>query len=328
MYDQRAQLLLPLPFFQGGIHQPVILAHVMGSLLHYTCWFDRPGGHQKVEPAKKLNILFTEVQKEYTEHKVGRRLTNLTLNMFCNPKQPHATHPMLHCKGAECKHLGEAPPSSPQKDAWEGEAYTQQHAVLLAVYQWLDRPVGQVWHVFVQQWMEKTMKLHKDFVMEYKLLGEWGSFAPHQEWHGLGSRWLHLGCRWPQTSWWLCLATSAASLPALRVLHSAERIVLGGGSQSQNTPERVLLSSSSKLLNGRTCFSDPPPCFFDPPPVFLTPTLFFWPPRLVFLTPPPCFFDPSSCVGTCCATHLCGAYCDVKDTSLWLWLFPLQKRPA
>ena len=105
MYDQRAQLLLPLPFFQGGIHQPVILAHVMGSLLHYTCWFDRPGGHQKVELAKKLNILFTEVQKEYTEHKVGRRLTNLTLNMFCNPKQPHATHPMLHCKGAECKHL-------------------------------------------------------------------------------------------------------------------------------------------------------------------------------------------------------------------------------
>ena len=67
-----------------------VLAHVMGSLLHYTCWFDKPGGHQKVAPAKRLNILFTEVQKEYTEHKTECKLTNLTL---------------LHCKGAECKHL-------------------------------------------------------------------------------------------------------------------------------------------------------------------------------------------------------------------------------
>ena len=67
-----------------------VLAHVMGSLLRYTCWFDKPGGHQKVAPAKRLNILFTEVQKEYTEHKAECKLTNLTL---------------LHCKGAECKHL-------------------------------------------------------------------------------------------------------------------------------------------------------------------------------------------------------------------------------
>ena len=72
-----------------------VLAHVMGSLLHYTCWFDKPGGHHKVAPAKRLSILFIQ----------NTRFTHLTLSMFCNPKQPLATHPMLHCKGAECKHL-------------------------------------------------------------------------------------------------------------------------------------------------------------------------------------------------------------------------------
>ena len=75
-----------------------VLAHVMGSLLHYTCWFDKPGGHHKVAPAKRLSILFIQNTRL-------SGLTDLTLSMFCNPKQPPATHPMLHCKGAECKHL-------------------------------------------------------------------------------------------------------------------------------------------------------------------------------------------------------------------------------
>ena len=45
--------------------------------------------------------------KEYAENKVECRRFDQPdqPSMFCNAKQPHATHPMRHCKGAECKHL-------------------------------------------------------------------------------------------------------------------------------------------------------------------------------------------------------------------------------
>ena len=97
------------------------------------------------------------------------------------------------------------------------------------------------------------MKLHKDFVMEYKLLGEWGAQGSQPK--SFPSTRACFICSSPGMAWtgkplatsWM--PSSNFSLPALRVLHSAERIVLGGGSQSQNTPERVLLSSTAKLLN-------------------------------------------------------------------------------
>ena len=72
---------------------------------------------------------------------------------------------------------GEAPPSSPQKNSWEGEADTQQHAVLPAVYQWLDRPV-------IQQWMPKSNEAAQGLCAGVQAAGwvgcwEWQVFVPH-----------------------------------------------------------------------------------------------------------------------------------------------------
>ena len=152
-----------------------VLSHVMGSLLHYTCWFDKPGGHQKVAPAKRLSILFTEVQKEYTEHKVECRLTNLTLSMFCNPKQPHATHPMLHGKGAECKHLVKPLLAVLRKMLGKGRhIHNNMLSCLQSISDLVDLWDGCGMFLSSSEW-KRTMKLHKDFVQEYKLLGEWAA---------------------------------------------------------------------------------------------------------------------------------------------------------
>ena len=81
--------------------------------------------------------------KEYADNKVECGPTNLT--NLC-----------VTAKGCWVQTPGEDPPSSPQKDAWEGEAHTQQHAVLLAVYQWLDRLVGQLW-LSSSEWKRTTL---------------------------------------------------------------------------------------------------------------------------------------------------------------------------
>ena len=150
-----------------------VLSHVMGSLLRYACWFDKPGGHQKVAPAQRLSILFTEIQKEYTANKVASRLTNLTLSMFCNPKQPHATYPMLHCKGGECKHLVKPLLAVLRKMLGKGRPiHNNMLSCLQSISDLIDLWDSCEMFLSSSEW-KKSMKLHKDFVQEYKLLGEW-----------------------------------------------------------------------------------------------------------------------------------------------------------
>ena len=82
-----------------------VYAHLLGSVLHFFCWWDKPGTVQKKTTAERLGLLWTAIQKEYTAQQVSTRVTNLKLSMFTNPKTPWVVTPFLECKGGENKHL-------------------------------------------------------------------------------------------------------------------------------------------------------------------------------------------------------------------------------
>ena len=69
----------------------------MGTSLDPSCIIC--AGMMKVHTRQK------EVQAVYTDKEVTRRLTNLVLSMFTDPKKPWANWANLSCKGGEGKHL-------------------------------------------------------------------------------------------------------------------------------------------------------------------------------------------------------------------------------
>ena len=71
-----------------------IYSHLLGSLLHYLCWFNPIHAPQKETPAKRLSLFFNEIQQEYRLQKVEVRLTNLLAMLS-----------VLHCIGGEAKHV-------------------------------------------------------------------------------------------------------------------------------------------------------------------------------------------------------------------------------
>ena len=68
-----------------------IYAHLLGSILHYLCWFDPLGTSQAVKPSQRLNIIFGEIQKQYKQQGSGTQLTNLRISMFTNEKKHHTS---------------------------------------------------------------------------------------------------------------------------------------------------------------------------------------------------------------------------------------------
>ena len=84
-----------------------VLGHLMGSIMHYLCWFDGtgPGKKQTVAPEKRIGAMFEAIQKEYVRQNSPTRVTNLRLSMICNPKEPHASFAHLDLKAAETKHI-------------------------------------------------------------------------------------------------------------------------------------------------------------------------------------------------------------------------------
>ena len=83
-----------------------VYAHLLGSILHYCCWYDTEA--QVVKPCQRLGIIFKEIQEVYKEQKTSCRLTNLVLKMFTNPQSPWKDWAFLSTKGAEGKHLAPA----------------------------------------------------------------------------------------------------------------------------------------------------------------------------------------------------------------------------
>ena len=66
-----------------------VYARLLGSILHYMCWYDRVGRPQAKPPCERLAYIFSEVQQQYKRQESRCRLTNLRLNMFTQPKRPH-----------------------------------------------------------------------------------------------------------------------------------------------------------------------------------------------------------------------------------------------
>ena len=82
-----------------------LYGHLIGSILHYVCWYEGPGAVCKKKPWERLALLFSQVQVEYSERGTACRLTNLRLSMFSDPKNPWKRTADLGCKGGEAKHL-------------------------------------------------------------------------------------------------------------------------------------------------------------------------------------------------------------------------------
>ncbi len=78
-------------------------SHALGPALHTMCWVGR--GRQIVSPEERNKAIWQRIQTLYKQYNVPTRLNNLTLAMFVQESNPHASHPMLTCKEAETKHL-------------------------------------------------------------------------------------------------------------------------------------------------------------------------------------------------------------------------------
>ena len=42
-----------------------LYGHVIGSILHYLCWYEGPGKVCKERPSKRIGVIFDEIQQEY-----------------------------------------------------------------------------------------------------------------------------------------------------------------------------------------------------------------------------------------------------------------------
>jgi hypothetical protein len=85
-----------------------LYGHLLGSILHMMCWSDPISTPQRVQPARRLAIIFEQAQIEYKSQQAPTRLTNLKLSMVCSVKAPHASFPGFHAKAAETKHFAPA----------------------------------------------------------------------------------------------------------------------------------------------------------------------------------------------------------------------------
>ncbi len=82
-----------------------LYGHLMGSCLHYACYFEGPGKVCKVPAPERLAVIFKEVQVAYSQQEASCGMTNLRLSMFCDAKKPWANWANLDTKGREGKQL-------------------------------------------------------------------------------------------------------------------------------------------------------------------------------------------------------------------------------
>lgn len=160
-----------------------LYAHLLGSCLHYMCWFDPITGHQVVKPQERLAVIFTEVQKFYKVQGAGTVLTNLKLSMFTNEKSPHQSHAFLDAKGGECKWLAPAllevmkKMLGPERD---------HHAHMIQCVEIMVQLVF-LWDsadIFLTEAEEEfTMSLCNSFLQEYTYLNHWAETSGRKLFH-------------------------------------------------------------------------------------------------------------------------------------------------
>jgi hypothetical protein len=187
--------------FVHGVH-----SHVMGSVLHYICYFNGPG-RQATPPQERLSVIWQAVQKAYKDLNSSTRLSNLRLSMFTNPKEPHSSYPTLSIKGSEAKHLLPAL-LVVCKSLLKPDIFHER--CMLDCMEHLQKVVdlySEADIVLTEQEWEKVYTLGKGFLDIYSLLNGWAEEQErllfHKVWkfHSFqhmveNSKWLNPRCHW------------------------------------------------------------------------------------------------------------------------------------
>ena len=187
--------------FVHGVH-----SHVMGSVLHYLCYFNGPG-RQATPPQERLSVIWQAVQKAYKDLNSSTRLSNLRLSMFTNPKEPHSSYPTLSIKGSEAKHLLPAL-LVVCKSLLKPDIFHER--CMLDCMEHLQKVVdlySEADIVLTEQEWEKVYTLGKGFLDIYSLLNGWAEEQErllfHKVWkfHSFqhmveNSKWLNPRCHW------------------------------------------------------------------------------------------------------------------------------------
>ena len=150
-----------------------IYAHLLGSCLHYMCWYDPIGCAQTIKPKERLALIFLHVQKMYKQQGAGTELTNLRLSMFTNEQKPHQDYAFLGAKGGECKHLAPAL-LAVMKKMLPGDR--EIHATMVACMESVVQ-LQCLWDgantFLTEAEFELTMSLCNSFCQEYTSLHNW-----------------------------------------------------------------------------------------------------------------------------------------------------------
>ena len=160
-----------------------VYAHLMGSMLHILCWAEGPGKVQRVAPAKRLAIIFEQVQLAYANHQSTTRVTNLRLSMFTKEKEPHASHAFLNTKGSESKHLA---PAFLDVCKQICDQSNPVHAHMISALECITEVVAlfdQAPIVLSPEEFQKATNLGECFLKDYAWLNKWACDNNRQLFH-------------------------------------------------------------------------------------------------------------------------------------------------
>ena len=160
-----------------------LYSHLIGSILHYCCFYEGPGQTCKIKPWERLATIFSEIQAEYSEMKTSCRLTNLRLSMFCDAQKPWKRFAELDCKGGEAKHLL-GPLLAVLRRIFSMESAHEQKMVSAATS--LEKLVA-LWDgagiVLTPAEFSKSLTLGKGFLDDYAWLNQWSLEKDRKSFH-------------------------------------------------------------------------------------------------------------------------------------------------
>lgn len=174
-----------------------VAGHLLGSIIHMMVFTSENRTKNSREAA--LQNLWARIQEVYGLQQTGVRLTNLTMSMVADIKQPFADYAHLRAiKAAETRHL--VPVMAKIADEW-AKSVEEDHAamacLLLAKFYCLLDSVGMFPDVATGQEMEETMQ---QFLLEYAWLSEWAQGCNRKLFHIVPKHHMarHMGgqCKW------------------------------------------------------------------------------------------------------------------------------------
>lgn len=151
-----------------------VYSHLIGSILHYACWFEGPGKVCKEKPWKRLGLIFKEIQEEYRSQGLSNRLTNLKLPMFTDGNKPWAGRASLGIKAGEAKCL--LPALVPVLEKLFGPKKKKEEANMISAASSLEKLVALWDHAdtfLTPAEFGKALALGKGFLLDYKWLSAW-----------------------------------------------------------------------------------------------------------------------------------------------------------